>query len=116
MKYIIPFFATIILGFLFHLLLPFWAIVLASLLVGFFLCRTAGLSFIVTFLGAFTLWLGMTVNISIQNEFILVERMGDLLGEVSPYLLITGIGIIGGLLAGIGGLSGWALKKTFYYG
>ncbi|MDX1476058.1 MAG: hypothetical protein R3301_00075 [Saprospiraceae bacterium] len=79
-------------------LIPFVAVLLARL--------KPAAGFVVGLSGIFVAWAVMAGWIDSQNHSILSQRIGTLLGGLSPVLLILVTALIGGLVGGLAGLTG----------
>lgn len=103
--------ATLILGYLGHQFMPFWAIAVAGFVAGlFFKYKWALTSFAASFLGGLILWGGLAWWIDRGNAHQLSSMLGELFktdGAFLPYAT----GLMGALLAGFGGLTGTLLRK-----
>lgn len=106
MKLIINIISTIISAYILSLLLPWWAIVLAGLLVGLFIKSKTTSSFLGGFLGGILLWGIMAFWLNTGNEGILAERIGVLFGGIGENGILMVTAVFGGLLAGLGALTG----------
>jgi len=111
----ILFLLIIIIAFLAQLIFPWWIIIPITLLCCYIRAKTARSAFILSFLSIFTLWIIMSVFLSFQNEHLLANRVGEMLGlSPSSYNWIV-VGLIatlpGALTAAFSGVSGFFLRK-----
>ncbi|NKQ39076.1 MAG: hypothetical protein HF967_06345 [Methanosarcinales archaeon] len=67
-------------------------------------------SFLAGFIAIFLLWFVLTTINSVNNDFVLVERMANVLPFKNSILLIIATSFIGGLAGGFGSLTGYFLK------
>lgn len=106
-KNIINFVATIILGVVLSLFLPWWSVMTAALATSLFIPLKKAAVFFVPFLAILLFWVVYCFMLSSANGFTLAKKISQLL-EIggNPYLLILITGIIGGLAAGIAGVFG----------
>jgi hypothetical protein len=112
MKFFISTILIAILSFAACLYFPWWVIAIAGFVVAFAIPQKAGLAFLSGFLALFILWAGMSFYISSANGNLLVHKMSMLfLKTDNPTLLFALTGLIGGLVAGFGSLSGRLCKK-----
>jgi hypothetical protein len=112
MKFFISTVLIAILSFAACLYFPWWVIAIAGFIVAFAIPQKTGLAFLSGFLALFILWAGMSVYMSSANGNLLVHKMSILfLKADNPTLLFILTGLIGGLVAGFGSLSGRLLKK-----
>lgn len=102
MKFIVSAIITASLAYGFGLFFPWWTVVLAGVLSGFFIPQHWGLSFLSAFTGVFFLWGLMALFISLTNDHILAKRIALLvIKNDSPYLIILITALIGGLTSGL---------------
>lgn len=106
MKYLLYVLAIIIIGYLGHLFLPWWSIVLVAGLVGLFTKFSGIRAFAIGFLGVALLWGVYAGLLNAQNEGIIASRLAALLGDMSPAGLIGITTLLGGLLGGMATLTG----------
>jgi hypothetical protein len=112
MKFFISIILIAVLSFAACLYLPWWVIAIAGFIVAFAIPQKTGLAFLSGFLALFILWAGMSFFISSANGNLFVHKMSILfLKADNPTLLFLLTGLIGGLVAGFGSLSGRLLKK-----
>ncbi len=114
MKFIVSILIIIILGYIGHLFLPFWSIAVVGGLVGAYHAKLSGIrSFFLGFLGAVLLWGIYTILVNNQNDGIIAERIARLFGDMGTIGLILITTLIGGLLGGMGALTGNLGRKLF---
>lgn len=102
MKFIVSAIITASLAYGLGLYFPWWTIVAAGMLTGFFIPQHWGLSFLSAFTGVFLLWGLMALFISVSNDHILANRISMLVVKIkSPYLIIFITALIGGLTSGL---------------
>lgn len=105
--------ATIILGYICHQFMPFWAIAVGGAVAGLlFKYKWLLTSFAASFLGGFLLWGGLAWWMDRQNAHQLSTMLGELFKTDGPYLPYV-TGLVGALLAGFGALTGSSLRKLF---
>jgi hypothetical protein len=88
-----------------------WWILVIPLIVGFFekdsiLKAVAGNG-----LGVFLLWFGMSMLKWTNGGEIIVDRIAEVMGAGSGFILALATGIIGFLVAAIAGYAGFSLRK-----
>ena len=106
------FILTVVLVVILSMDLPWWHIMLASMLTGFLIPLKKIKVFLVPFLAVFIIWIIHSYWLSHANDFILANKIAVLLPlNGNPYLLIFVTAIIGGLTAGISGVFGNQLKQ-----
>ncbi len=91
-------------------LLPWWATGGLAMLTALWIKIKPGLSFWAGFLAVALLWGGYAAWLSWANEGILAARMGALFG-LSGGLLLLVTALIGGLLGGLGALTGSLARR-----
>ncbi len=112
MKFFISTILIAVLSFAACLYFPWWVIAIASFIVAFAIPQKAGLAFLSGFLALFILWVAMSVYMSSANGNLLVHKISILfLKADNATLLFMLTGLIGGLVAGFGSLSGRLLRK-----
>lgn len=112
MKFLISVLLIAALSFAACLFLPWWIIAVTGFLVAAVIPQGAGRSFLSGFIALFLLWSGMSFFISAANGHLLAHKIAQLFIKVdSPILLILLTGLIGGLVAGLGSLTGSFLRK-----
>ena len=114
MKFFISLILIAALSFAGCLFLPWWFIAIAGFVVAFAIPQKAGIAFLCGFLALFILWAGLSFYISNANDNLLAHKISVLFIKLdNPYALILVTGLIGGLVAGFGSLSGRLFKKLF---
>ena len=93
--------------------LPWWSIMAIAFLVGFGLPASGINSFLAGFLGVGFLWAGYAYWIDQETASILTNKITALFQLQSNALLILLTGVVGGLAAGFGALSGTLFRKIF---
>ena len=113
MKFISAVFLTAVLSFISGLFLPWWFIAVVALLVAVLVHQHAGKAFLSGFIGAMILWVFLAWWIDIKNNGVLSKKIAQVLPlGGSAFLLILVTGIIGGLVAGLGAMSGSYLRAS----
>ena len=113
MKFLVSILLTALLSFALCLFLPWWVIAIAGFVVAFSIPQKAGLSFVAGFLALFFLWVGLSFWMSAANNHLLAHKISLLFIKVdNPLLLIVVTGLIGGLVAGLGSLTGRFLRQV----
>lgn len=90
--------------------LPWWSITLFPLLLGFTVLRHWKEAFFAAFTGVFLLWV---IHASVQHYSstgAMGQIMSDTIGVPLPVLILI-TGLLGGLVAGLGGLSGFFIQQ-----
>jgi hypothetical protein len=113
MKFMIQVVLTILLSYMAEQYLPWWTISICAAAVAMGL----PLNRITAFLGGFTaislLWMIVATLIDVRTNSILSTKIAPLLGFQSATLLILLTGLVGGLVGGLGALSGQQIRTLF---
>jgi len=107
------FLIILILSFATSYLLPWWTVAIAAFLSALLVGKTSGRSFWSGFGAVSMVWIVLALLKSIPNENILAGRVVQLFPLPNNWLwlpLVTGV--IGGLVGGMGALSGVLLRKA----
>lgn len=96
--------------------LPWWIIAPVAFAVSAWKAYSGWNAFITSFISIFILWLAMGLFYSIPNDHILANRVGVMLNLPQSsinwiYVLLIS-GIIGGLVSGFSGLTGFYLREA----
>ncbi|MEN0002633.1 MAG: hypothetical protein AAF798_00770 [Bacteroidota bacterium] len=91
--------------------LPWWSVALFAALLSLFVKLSPALAFVAGFLGAALLWGGYAYYLDFLNEGILSARMGILFGGIPGSALPLVTAVFGGLVAGLGALTGSLIVK-----
>jgi hypothetical protein len=105
---------TIILAYVLSLYLPWWSVMLATVISGYLIPLKKGSVFFIPFIAIALLWMIQSYIIGQANDFVLAKKIATLLslqGNATLLLLVTGI--IGGLAAGISGILGKQISTIF---
>ena len=114
MKFFVSILLTALLSFAACLFLPWWIIAITGFVVAFAIPQKAGLSFLAGFIALFLLWTGLSFWMSAANNHLLAHKLSLLFIKAdNPFLLILVTGLIGGLVAGLGSLTGRHFRKLF---
>ncbi|MFQ5447069.1 MAG: hypothetical protein ACE5FF_09045 [Saprospiraceae bacterium] len=99
------------LGYLAHLVLPFWAIAVAAFLAALlFQYRNSFSSFLAGFLAAFLLWGSYAFFLDSGNDSQLSGELGELFDVDGSYLIYFSA-LLGALLGGFGAMTGSLARK-----
>ena len=101
--------AIMLLGLLVHQFTPWWSIVIVAAIVGIIINEHAGKSFMFGFVGVFLLWGIAAYQIDAGNESILSTRVGEIFD--ANMIIVTAL--LGGLLGGMGALTGTLGQRIF---
>ena len=102
-----------ILSLLAQLVLPWWSIAIITFLVCFWRSQGAGQAFFYGFYGIALIWLVYAFILHSRTDGIFTGRMGELLfktNNASLPVIVTAI--LGGLVGGLAGLSGFFVRRA----
>ncbi|WP_375234634.1 hypothetical protein [Winogradskyella sp.] len=103
----INFIVTIVLAVILSQFLPWWSVMLASLISALLIRLKKSAVFFVPFIAITFFWMAYAFYLGNANDFILANKIGVLLPlGGSSFLLILVTGIIGGIAAGISAVFG----------
>lgn len=105
-NFLFCFLAVLALGLLCRWGLPWWAIVPIGAVAGWAVRPGAGAGFGAGFMAGFLLWFGLALALHIANGGLLATRVGQLMQGLSGGVMLLVTGLLGGLLAGFGVLTG----------
>ncbi|WP_338874251.1 hypothetical protein WBJ53_01355 [Spirosoma sp. SC4-14] len=103
----------VVLGLLAQLVLPWWSLAIVAFLVCFWRSSRASLAFFYGFAGITLLWGGYALLIHLRTDGIFTGRMSQLLFQTANTalpLIITAL--VGGLVGGFAGLSGYFVRQV----
>ena len=111
-RFCISLLLTALLGLGAGLYFPFWSIALVAFCVSSLIPQAPWKALVCGFLAAFLLWAGLALYIDRANDHVLSARISQLvLGKASPLLLVCLTGFVGGVVSGMGALSGSFLHR-----
>ncbi len=102
-----------VLSLLAQLILPWWSLAIVAFLVCLWRGSSAGKAFLYGFAGASLVWLGYALITHSQTDGAFTGRMSELLFKMNSAaipLLVTAI--LGGLVGGLAGLSGFFVRQA----
>lgn len=111
MRFFITFLLTALLSFSWALFFPWWIIAVAAFTVAALIPQARLSAFICAFFALFFLWGGQALLADIKNEHLLSSKVAQILplgGSYVAVILLTAF--IGGLVAGLGALTGSFLR------
>ncbi len=94
-------------------ILPWWTLAFCGMLIGFGIPGHGLNSFISGFLGAGAVWLFLAWKIDMETNSILSDKLVQLFPVDDVIYLIVATGLIGGLIAGFGMLTGTSFRQIF---
>jgi hypothetical protein len=89
---------------------PWWLLAPLSGVVAFATPLSLRRTFLWGFVGGALSWLLAALMLHIPNEGILAHRIGGMLGGLAPFGVLMLTAILGGLLGGLGAVSGRLLR------
>ena len=116
MKVVISIIVTGVIAYFAESLGPWWIGAVVAFVVAAIAQLKLGEAFLTGFIGIGIMW-GLSAGvIDAANDSILSQRIGQLLGGLSPTLLIVLTSLIGAIVGGVAALSGasgmrWAIGK-----
>ncbi|MCF8463264.1 MAG: hypothetical protein K9G41_00370 [Flavobacteriales bacterium] len=104
----------VVLGAIAQTYLPWWSAVVIALLVEAFVGKADNTSFFSGFYGLTIPWMVLATYIDVRSESLLTVRILELfkLPQFS-FVLIIVTGLVGGLIGGVGTLTGGWIKAAF---
>lgn len=91
--------------------MPWWIVAVAGALAGYIFPVPAGRSFGVGFAAGFLLWWSSAMFFNATNAGMLAGKMGALFEGLQAWQVLSATGFLGGLLAGMGCLTGTLAKN-----
>ena len=113
MKKILPIFIYLILGALASFFLPWWAIAPFFAAIAFFTRTSPSESFLIGTLAGVTLWASYASILGAADGMKLSGMVGNIFQGLSPMQLVILAGVIGGLVGGMGALTGSYFRSIF---
>jgi hypothetical protein len=93
--------------------LPWWTIIIIPFLLGVIFEDNLLSHFLSSFIGVGVAWLFLMLNFDLETQSILSSKIINILEVSSVNFLIILITLIGGVISGLGGLTGISLRKNF---
>lgn len=113
MKFSLQLIALFVFGYLISQVLPPWMVIFVAGIVGLFMKKSGLRAFLTGFLAIALLWGIFAFMANSLNDGILAGRLAKLFGGLSPFSLILIVALLGGLLGGMGCLTGNLGRKLF---
>ena len=105
----------IIISWLLQLTGIWWLFILPAIILSWIIDMKRPIHyFLWAFIGIFLLWTLQALVIDVQNNHILSQRMGTLLGGIGGYGIMIVTGLYGGLIAGLSAMLSSQLHKNYY--
>ena len=96
--------------------LPWWIIAPICLMAGFFLSSSKKQAFWSGFAGVFILWLVKILSLSLPNEHLLANKVGQVFmlpaADTNWIIMIFASSLIGGVVGGLSSLTGYSFRKN----
>ncbi|QHV98478.1 hypothetical protein [Spirosoma endbachense] len=96
-----------------QLIFPWWSLAIIAFLVCLWRSQSAGRAFFYGFMGIALIWIAYALLIHLRTDGILTGRMSQLLfkttNAILPLMVTT---LIGGLVGGLAGLSGFFVRQV----
>ena len=97
----------------FNLFLPWWSVLIPSIIFGAWLIDRSFNAFVIGFTAAGSAWLLQALIIDVANSAVLSTRIAETFSLPHPLFLLFITFLIGGMLGGAGSLFGYHFKNTF---
>lgn len=94
-------------------IMPWWSVILCSVVVSFFLPGHNFNAFLSGFLGVGLLWMVMAWKFDMESGSNMSIKMTELFKIDDPILLIVGTGVIGALVGGFAAFTGNCFRQIF---
>lgn len=108
---------TVLIGLLSYVSLqyfPWWSTAAMAAIVSLVFGGKGTHAFFSSFIAVFLVWVGWSFALNSADAGYLGTKVAQLLTVNSPFLLIAVAGVLAGLTAGFGGLSGQSLRQLLY--
>ena len=92
---------------------PYWTLMIIVAVLGFFLGKNAVVSFFSSGLGFGLAWIAAILMVTTETDSNLPAQMASLMGLKSEKLLWLATGVLGFLMGGFSGMTGFLLKNMF---
>ena len=96
--------------------LPWWIIAPICLIASFYFSSSKKQAFWSGFGGVFILWLAKILSLSLPNEHLLANKVGQVFmlpaSDTNWVVLIFVSSLIGGVVGGLSGLTGYSFRKN----
>lgn len=113
MKFILKIILIAGLSYLVELFFPWWSVVFCAFIVGMLMPTKGFNDFLAGFLGVGLLWLIFAWMIDLGTDSILSEQIAPILKMSNGLVVVAITGMLGGLVGGLGALSGSQLRRIF---
>lgn len=96
-------------------ILPWWFTAIIAFGAAFWLAHSASQAFWSSFISVFVAWVLLAMLKSAPNQHVLATQVAKLFFLPHWTLIMAVTGIIGGLVGGFAGLTGYLFKSVFNY-
>ena len=103
----------LIFGNLGHFGLPWWTVVPIAAIAGWLFPLSAGKNFSAAFVAGALLWFANAFLLNAANEGMLSAKVGILFQGLKGWHLLAVTGVLGGILAGFGAMTGRFARDVF---
>lgn len=113
-NFALSFVVILIAGCALQVFLPWWSIAAVAVVVGYVFKQKSALAFLAGFLAVFALWVGYAYLLSSANNHLLAGKIAELMAPLtggSKTVLFVLSGTVGGLVGGLGALTGSLAQK-----
>lgn len=93
--------------------LPWWSVVPLAAVAGFFISPSVAGAFLAGFAGGALLWYGSAMWYNILNAGLFAAQIGEVFAGLKNWQLLTITATVGGLLSGMGAMTGCLLREVF---
>ncbi len=107
---IFSFIGSFLIGWIF----PWWSVFLLGVLGGTLFSKNGWAGFFFSLLGVFLTWTVLAFVLDTKNDGLLSGRMAEMFSLPSGSLMILVSALIGGLVAGVGGLLGSLIRNDYF--
>lgn len=112
MKFLTQLILIALSAYLAELIFPWWTVAICGFMVAALIPSGGPKAFLSGFLGVGLLWLGAALFFSTRTDYILTDRVAELMQLGNSFILILLSALVGGLAGGMGALSGSLLRKV----
>ena len=93
--------------------LPWWSIILIPFILGLIFEDNFLSHFLSSFIGTSVAWLFLMLSFDLETQSVLSGKIIDILEISSVNFLIISTSVIGGIVSGLGSLTGVSLRNIF---
>jgi hypothetical protein len=113
MKFIVKLILIAVFSYFAQLYYPWWSVVVASFFVGIIAPGKGLNAFMSGFIGVGLLWFTYAAIIDMETNSILTEKVANIFSLPNSFYVLIITGVIGGIAAGFGALSGNYFRAMF---